>query len=135
MFEREPMCSEKGYFHLVFHAWNDDGKSSYEELDGSAWGNKFEYTKKKDYENNRRLTPDEYLNENFNWGGMSECLIEDVMKEVDIQEGEDRYFEVIGEYHVKEERDYYGEYSTEDEVYEVEWQEIAKEEWEERNEL
>jgi hypothetical protein len=129
VFNGNEIGRETGYCHLVFVA---SDKTDGEILDSDAWAhNEFQYSSKKDYENGGRQNPSEYLNENFNCGGGAEALMESILEEIEFKEGDgDRLFEVTADYTFITTRNYWGEYDGEDEVDNVKWQEISKEEWE-----
>lgn len=131
MYNHTLISKSSGEFSIIFWAWKDGDSYSYESLDCQACApTSFTFLSKKGFEEGEGeyiRYESEYLNENINDGGLKEIIMEEVCEEFG-EIKDDTFFEVIGKFTVSEYKDYWGEYSTDDEVDECQWQEISKDE-------
>jgi len=134
LFFNEKEIVEIGKCHVVFVCWKEKDEIEYDILESNAWKDTdFQYNTKDFFEKYGGCCSDDYLNENFNCSGIAEELTLEVLKENSLATNEKRYFEFVADYICTDTKDYFGEVSTDEEIKNLKWQEISKEEWEMKN--
>lgn len=138
--KRDKLNRPLGYCSMVFHAWKDNGEVSYEVLESGAGSNGFMFMSRDAYEIMKEdkgwattRPVSDFLHEVWEEGDTKNIIMEEIVGEVDLQEGEDRYFEFVADYSVDSSVNYWGEYDCWDEVTNEDWHEIAKEEYDNFN--
>ena len=130
--EKKKINMSCGEAWMIFHAWREDSELGYEILESSASCPSFQMMSKEEFEKGRNSqTLSEYYCDIWQEGYTKEEIVSDLVKELEIKEGEDRYFEWICDYSVGEStQDYWGEWDAPEEFIENErWQEVSKEEY------
>ena len=130
--ENKEYNSKSGNAWMIFHAWREADELEYEILESYASYPTFEMMSKTDYDKGRTpQTLSDYYDDIWQEGSYKEEIVSELIKELDIKEGEDRYFEWMSDYEVGEStQDYWGEWDSPEEFIKNErWQEVSKEEY------
>lgn len=129
-----------GYCYMVFHVWEEDGHKCTEVLEYNAGENGFiffsknQYDKRKEEGNLWRSRPtDDWYSESWSDSGYKEEIADSIAQNMELDEGEDRYVEFVGDYKITSTRDYWGEYDQEEEVFNDRYQVISQEEYDKWN--
>lgn len=122
-----------GWCWMIFRTYLEENKVQIEILEHAAGYVGFECCDKSTWESKKYdRSIAEWYCESWAESGYKKEIAEQLLKESTISNFEDRYFEYIADYELICSRDYYGEYDEEERIGEDSFQEISKEEYEQK---